>query len=61
MKGRTGPKGTAGSKARGSMIRTDDPTQLKVHSPHSHMNLACCHDVTTPIGGGMLLGEHSHL
>lgn len=27
---RTGPMGTSGSKARGSMVRTADPTKLKV-------------------------------
>lgn len=40
VKGRTGPKGTAGSKARGSMVRTDDPTLLKVQSPGLHVKHA---------------------
>lgn len=36
---RTGPKGTGGSKARGSMVRTVDPTKMKValYFPSSHL------------------------
>ena len=33
---RMGPKGTGGSKARGSMVRTVNPTKLKVTSTSLH-------------------------